>query len=57
MDYNKFNIEEKYDNYNNITKVEAEKILLKLDSVIDHDKGYDYYILKGKMLLKKGYDL
>lgn len=52
MDYNKFNIEEKYDNYNNITKVEAEKILLKLDSVIDHDKGYDYYILKGKMLLK-----
>ncbi len=52
MDYNKFNIEEKYDNYNNITKVEAEKILVKLDSVIDYDKGYDYYILKGKMLLK-----
>ncbi|WP_346888402.1 tetratricopeptide repeat protein [Clostridium sp. UBA1056] len=52
MDYNKFNIEEKYDSYNNITKIEAEKILLNLENGMDYDKGYDYYILKGKMLLK-----
>ena len=52
MDYNKFNIEEKYDSYSNITQSEAEKILLNLESGIDYDKGYDYYILKGKMLLK-----
>ncbi|MEG1255629.1 hypothetical protein [Clostridium sp.] len=52
MDYNKFNIEEKYDSYNNISGVEAEKILLRLKENVDYDKGYDYYILKGKMLLK-----
>ncbi len=52
MDYNKFNIEEKYDSYNTITRVDAEKILLNLETVTEYDEGYDYYILKGKMLLK-----
>lgn len=52
MDYNKFNIEEKYDSYSNITQSEAEKILFNLESEINYNKGYDYYILKGKMLLK-----
>ncbi|MEG2288489.1 MAG: tetratricopeptide repeat protein [Clostridium sp.] len=52
MDYNKFNIDEKYDSYKNITIESAEKILLKLGDSVNCDKGYDYYILKGKMLLK-----
>jgi len=52
MDYNKFNIEKKYDSYKDITIVEAEKILLNLEENTNYDKGYDYYILKGKMLLK-----
>jgi len=48
MDYNKFNIEEKYDSYKNISRVESEKILLRLEENVDYDRGYDYYILKGK---------
>lgn len=53
MDYNKFNIEEKYDSYKNITLKDAERILLKLDeNSSNEESGYDYYILRGKMLLK-----
>lgn len=53
MDYNKFNIEEKYDSYKNISLKDAERILIKLDENSKSvELGYDYFILKGKMLLK-----
>ncbi|MEG0774347.1 tetratricopeptide repeat protein [Clostridium sp.] len=52
MDYNKFNIEEKYDNYRNITKIEAEKIIDKLSKDLESNNNYDVLILKGKMYLK-----
>lgn len=55
MDYNKFNIEEKYDSYSNISLKDAERILIKLEEASKQDEmGYDYYILRGKMLLKLG---
>jgi len=53
MDYNKFNIEEKYDSYKNISLKDAERILLKLNTNFKPgDECYDYCVLKGKMLLK-----
>ncbi len=52
MDYNKFNIEEKYDSYKNITQEEAEKIISKLEKDLKTEKSYDFSILIGKMLLK-----
>jgi tetratricopeptide (TPR) repeat protein len=52
MDYNKFNIEEKYDSYNDISKEEAEKIIYKLSEDISSTTNYDVLILKGKMYLK-----
>lgn len=54
MDYNKFNIEEKYDSYKNITIGEAERILSRLeDNKALHD-NYDINLLRGKMYLKLG---
>lgn len=55
MDYNKFNIEEKYDSYKNISVKEAENILEKLNQCGSGEEGYDYSLLRGKMLLKIGY--
>lgn len=52
MDYNRFNIEEKYDSYKNITEIESKKILDKLNETTEENRDYDYYILRGKMLLK-----
>lgn len=52
MDYNKFNIEEKYDSYRNITPEEAEKIISKLEKALKTEESYDLSILTGKMLLK-----
>ena len=53
MDYNKYNIEEKYDSYKNITLKDAERILVKLEETSKPEEmGYDYFILMGKMLLK-----
>lgn len=53
MDYNKFNIEEKYDSYKNISLKDAERILVNLEESSNPlEEGYDYYILKGKILLK-----
>ncbi len=52
MDYNRFNIEEKYDSYKNITQIESKKILDKLNETTEENRDYDYYILRGKILLK-----
>lgn len=53
MDYNKFNIEDKYDSYKNISKKDAERILMKLEEASSKEGiGYDYFVLRGKMLLK-----
>ncbi|EQB87522.1 tetratricopeptide (TPR) repeat protein [Clostridium punense] len=52
MDYNKFNIEEKYDSYKNIKNEEAEKIIFKLSQNETMELDYDSIILKSKMYLK-----
>lgn len=53
MDYNKFNIEEKYDSYKNISEDEAKNILKRLQEE-KLDNEYDYSVLRGKILLKIG---
>lgn len=52
MDYNKFNIEEKYDSYKNISEEEAENIINKLTENEELQSNYDTIILKAKMHLK-----